>query len=116
MGIFGKEKTIKEYSCGARKFYLYEVTKKRREKLDRNNQNQEAYLRNSNWAGFGGALAEMAAIMLTPEGDHPDKKNIAAVQEEIQGLPFRFVFEFLHDLHESGMARAEAKGDRRRIF
>lgn len=109
MGIFGKEKPKKEYACGERKFYLYEVTKNRRKKLDRNLQNQEAYLRNSNWAGFGGALAEMAAIFLTPEGDHPDKKNVAAVCEEIQGLPFRFVFEVLHDLHESGMAHAEAR-------
>lgn len=112
MGIFGKEKTIKEYSCGGRKFYLYEVTKKRREKLDRNQQNQEAHLRNSNWAGFGRALAEMAAIMLSPEGDHPDKKNVDAVREEIQGLPFRFVFEVLGDLHDMGMAHAEARKKR----
>lgn len=102
MGLFGKEKPIKEYSISGRKLYLYEVTRKRKKKLERNQQNQAAHLRNSNWAGFFESLAEMAALFLTPEGDHPDKKDVRAVREELRDLPYRFISEVIDDIHKMG--------------
>ena len=109
MSLFGKEKPIKEYSIGDRKFYLFELTRKRKKKLERNLQNMKAHLLNSNYVGWLGSLAEMAAIRLTPEGDHPDRKNIVAIREEILDLPLRFVAEVLDDIHGVTRAKAEAR-------
>jgi hypothetical protein len=116
MRLFGKRPirlyTFRDQSGLIRTFHLFQMSERQKERFKRNIQNQEAHLRNSNWSGWLTSFAEMAAILLTPAGSNPEKKDIDALREEILDLPLRFVAEVINDVFETGMAQAKARNKR----
>jgi hypothetical protein len=114
MGIFRKEKTIKEYSCGERKFHLSVLTRKQVANLERSGQRMREYAESGNWPAHLKEVAYTLALALTPEGARPEWKDVDAIREQILDLPFRFVIETLADISASVDANEKLLAEKNR--